>query len=145
MKPLFDCFVKVRKIGFPFSHSASRPFSAFFGENEADTFEFTDVERGPRSNFLDHFHYFQAVTFWVIALNRQFFRFFCVSVIVTYPKMRRFRETGLFRDFSGLFQDRWLYQMEAKDQTFILICVPKKSIHPLPRYWGVKIPPRKKW
>ena len=63
VKPLFDCFVKVRKIGFPFSHSASRPFNAFLGENEADIFEVTNVERRPRSNFLDHFHYSQAVTF----------------------------------------------------------------------------------
>ena len=63
VKPLFDCFVKVRKIGFPFSHSASRPFNAFLGENEADTFEVTDVERRPRSNFLDHFHHSQTVTF----------------------------------------------------------------------------------
>ena len=52
----FDCFVKVRKIGFPFSHSASRPFAAIFGENGADIFEVTDVERRPRSNYLDHFH-----------------------------------------------------------------------------------------
>ena len=58
VKPLFDCFVKVRKIGFPFSHSARRPFWYILGENGADIFEVTDVERRPRSNFLDHFHYF---------------------------------------------------------------------------------------
>ena len=51
VKPLFDCFVKVIKIGFPFSHSARRPFSLFLGENEADIFEVTDIERRPRSNF----------------------------------------------------------------------------------------------
>ena len=63
VKPVFDCFVKVRKRGFPFSHSGRRPFSAKTEKNGADIFEVTDVERRPRSNFLDHFHYSQAVTF----------------------------------------------------------------------------------
>ena len=66
----FWLFWKVRKIGFPFSHSASRPFATILGESGVDIFEVTDVERRPRSNFLDHFHYSQAVTFWVMALNR---------------------------------------------------------------------------
>ena len=70
------CFVKVRKIGFPFSFYSTRPFDAKTEKNEADIFEVTDVERRPRSNFLDHLHYFQAVTFWVMALNRPFFYFF---------------------------------------------------------------------
>ena len=59
----FDCFVKVRKIGFPFSFYSTRPFGTKTEKNEADIFEVTDVERRPRSNFLDHFHYSQAVTF----------------------------------------------------------------------------------
>ena len=45
-----------QKIGFPFYHSASRPFDTILGENGADIFEVTDVERRLRSNFLDHFH-----------------------------------------------------------------------------------------
>ena len=59
----FDCFVKVRKIGFPFSFYSTRPFDAKTEKNGADIFEVTDVERRPRSNFLDHFHYSQAVSF----------------------------------------------------------------------------------
>ena len=35
----FDCFVKVRKIDFPFSHFASRPFPEIFGENWANIFK----------------------------------------------------------------------------------------------------------
>ena len=45
------------------SHSGRRPFSTKTEKNEADTFEVTDIERRPRSNFLDHFYYYQAVTF----------------------------------------------------------------------------------
>ena len=44
----------------------------------ADIFEVTDVERRPTSNFLDHLHYFQAVTFLVMALNWPRFHFFFV-------------------------------------------------------------------
>ena len=55
------------------------PFGSKTEKNGADIFEVTDVERRPRSNFLDHFHYSQAVTFWVMALNRPFIVFFlCV-------------------------------------------------------------------
>ena len=81
---LFWLFWRVREIGFPFSHLASRPFCAIFGENEADIFEVTDVERRPRSNFLDHFHYSQAVTFWVIALNRPIFVFFLCPLLLDF-------------------------------------------------------------
>ena len=64
---LFWLFWKVREIGPPFSAEASCQVEGIWGQNEAFTFDLTNVERWPRSNFLDHFHHSQIVTFWFMA------------------------------------------------------------------------------
>ena len=45
VKPLFDCFGKDREIGPPFSVEASCQVAAIPGQNEAFTFDLTNVER----------------------------------------------------------------------------------------------------
>ena len=47
----FDCFVKVRKIGFPFSFYSIRPFKPKTEKNVADIFEVTNVERYQGATF----------------------------------------------------------------------------------------------
>ena len=64
---LFWLFWKVREIGPPFSAEASCQVGAIPGQNGAFTFDLTNVERWPRSNFIDHFHHSQISTFWFIA------------------------------------------------------------------------------
>ena len=73
---LFWLFCQSQKNRFPLFVLVHSPFWGKNGKKICQNFEVTNVERRPRYIFLDHFHYSQAVTFWVMALNRPFFRFF---------------------------------------------------------------------
>ena len=53
-------------MGFPFSFEAFRQAEANHGWNEADCFDISTVERGPRSNFWYHAHLFWSTGFNII-------------------------------------------------------------------------------
>ena len=59
---------------FRISMSFAGLFDSIYGRNEPVTFDFFNVERGPRSNFWDHSKHFWTNGFRVIAPNRANFR-----------------------------------------------------------------------
>jgi len=62
-----------RDIGSPFSFGAFRRADTNCGQNGADPFDISAVERGPSSKFWDHVKLFRSTVFGVIDPNMPFF------------------------------------------------------------------------